>query len=69
MSPLRTRLHEELQKLSEGYRNLPPTEQTRQLDDGLAEFLETHFEQVRDHIRARLTRLPKPPGADDSWSW
>jgi hypothetical protein len=70
MSALRTRLHEELQKSSEGYRNLPPTEQDRQLDEAVAELLEKHYDELREIVRGRLTRMPPGPGAKgDSWSW
>lgn len=69
MAPMRERLHLELQKLSEGYRNLPPIEQDRQIDAGIAEFLDTHYEELKELIRGRLTHLPPVPGKDDSWSW
>ena len=69
MAPMRERLHLELQNLSEGYRNLPPIEQDRQIDAGIAEFLDAHYDELRELIRGRLTHLPPVPGKDDSWSW
>ena len=69
MPSSRERLHEDLLKLSEGYRSLVPAEQSKQVDDGIEEFLAKNYEAVRDSVRARLNRLPKPPGKDDSWSW
>jgi hypothetical protein len=65
----RERLHEDLLKLSEGYRSLPPTEQSRHVDDAIEEFLARNYEALRDLVRTRLSSLPKPPGKDDSWSW
>lgn len=69
MAPLRERLHVELQKSSEAYRNLPPTEQDRQMDAGIAEFLEGHFEELKALLQGRLAKMPPPGGKDDSWSW
>lgn len=69
MSTARERLHEDLLKLSEGYRSLVPTDQSREVDEGIEEFLAKSYDAMRDFVRARLTRLPPPPGKDDSWSW
>jgi hypothetical protein len=69
MPTAREKLHEDLLRLSEGYRSLVPTEQAREVDDGIEEFLAKSYDELRDFVRARLARLPKPPGTNDSWSW
>ena len=69
MPSTRERLHEDLLKLSEGFRSLVPTEQSLQVDEGIEEFLAKNYDALRDTVRSRLARLPRPPGKDDSWSW
>ena len=69
MPTARQRLHEDLARLSEGYRGLVPAEQNKHLDQIIEGFLGEHYETLREAARTHLSRLPTPPGKDDSWSW